>query len=699
MSLPISTILKQLESSPDSIIPILSSLHNDKSILANLSKSETKHLVLRTLNLARSPNVYSKWCGINLLRVVVDNYTVLANEGVSILGQLVKNLESYNETIDIKILNSTVEALNFTANKIRGKPTLTRELLTPRLSNIISLLLEKLHYNPLVVIKSLRILIQAHPTTFRPFGNKLKARLISLLNLPEFVNYPFEVKEVIYETLAFLPVIEKNDPELVWSSQVGSLIKEIVSVLAIYNEFLNIGEDGDLVKLIRRLPTSDETKLLEGLAIDLNDPSTILSVSTKIDILVNLLRVYITSETAFGVKVPIGQIVILSEVISLISLKFLSFKYDVSLDVAQNLVKATILKNQQNILRLLTAMAHTYKGNMLPHLSNILSFLEILLPFRNKKFDLSELLSQEDFHCELLICVEAYLSIVSLIDNTQLLKFVDVALLLVEPRSEQKPPGVLNKQIQHSGKRHNQKKKKAQVTVPLSDLLSHQHLFSEQIPSGTSYSVRKFINAIVTKVNLPPTQHYKIMRYLLIETINAKHYNLEHEVPTELRELLVNAVLNPGFEKISLLPIVSSLIPDDPVLSVFNNPRFPPLAIYLKKQVDDEEYEEEEEDEEDEPELKRRKVDSETEDIEIEEIPLVEVDSTKLFTSSTLDESSVLKFAARTERTERKTTTTTENGVETEVETVVETIEPIEIEIENDEDFEMPEIDIGDESE
>ena len=64
---------------------------------------------------------------------------------------------------------------------IRGKPTLTREILTPKLNSIIGYYFQYLHFAPLLILNSLQTLLKFHPTTFRPFGNKLKTKLINLI--------------------------------------------------------------------------------------------------------------------------------------------------------------------------------------------------------------------------------------------------------------------------------------------------------------------------------------------------------------------------------------------------------------------------------------------------------------------------------------------------------------------------------------
>lgn len=705
MSVPLSLILKELEGSPDSILPIISSLYYDKSILNEISKPDLKHLISRTLNLAKSGNEFNKWCGINLIRVLAGNYNLLANEGVVMFGQLLKNLEDFNGTGNIKILTSTIESLNFLCQKIRGKPTLTREILTPKLGSIITLYTEQLHYHPYLIVKSLKELIKYHPTTFRPFGNKLRNKLVSVVNLKDFNSFPDTLKTAIYETLALLPVIEKTDPENKWESNVHDIIRELHSILNVYNEFLNLGDDGDLTKLLNKLPKYDGgEKLLPDLSIDVNQPSSILQISTRIEILLSLLKVHLTSETPFSIKVPLGLVLVVNEIICSLNLKFVSFRNDIRDDTIKSLIRATTMRNQLNSIKFLKALALTFKGDLLPHLHSILSFLEVLIPFKNKKIDYTDLIANEVFNSELLSCVAVYLSLVSnLGDHSQLLRFVDIALLLVEPRLEN-----TSQEPQNNGSKKIKNKKKNQSAVPLADILSHQHLFAGTISSSTIKAVREFLTVVISTVSLPPTQHYKIMRYLIIEAVNASYYNSEHQIPPDLKTLLVNAVLYPGYEKISLLPIVSSLLPNEPLLSVFNNPRFPPLPVYIKKaDYEDIEMEEEEEEEEEKAEkddemqeslAKRRKVEAESGTGEIDtttSVPetIVEdivIPDKQIFTAKPINGDEIIELPAK------EIVDTIEQVVETipTPRPTTVTATTLVLPEEDDSDFELPEIDI-----
>ncbi|CUM67245.1 uncharacterized protein PRCAT00004938001 [Priceomyces carsonii] len=600
MSLPISVILEDVASigsSARSIIPALSSLYNDASILNNITKSESKHLASRALALSRSANEYEKWCGNNLIRVLAKNFTMLTQEGSKFIGQLIKVLQNLSNTHEIKTFTSAVESLNFVCDQVRGKPTLSREILTPNLPTIIALYLEKLHWNPLLNVRSLLKLLRHHPTTFRPYGDKLKGRLMQLINSIDFDTYPTNLKDAMYETLATLPIIEKTSPEDKWEENINDILRELHSVLTIYQEFLNTGEDQDLVKLMEKIPKFKENhnRSFPTLKIDINHPASLFQISSRVDVLLGMLKYSLTSETQYSVKVPLGNALNAIEAICSMNIRILGFKYDIRDDLVKRSIKTTIIQMQMSALRILKRLADEFKGSMLLHFNRIISFLEILIPFKGKSIDKEQILSNEAFSRLLLTSLESYMSLISSYkESSQIVRFVDVALTLVEPRL-----GGLEMDSDlktNSGKVN--KKRKNQASIPLSDLLSHLHLFLESIPSETVRVVRRLIRIVIRTVQLPPTQHYKVLRYLFIEVTRAKQYSLDKNVPPELRNLLVDAVLFPGFEKVSILPIACNILTNDPLLSVFINPRFPPLPKQITSQEPlEEDFEDEDEDE------------------------------------------------------------------------------------------------------
>ncbi|RCK56691.1 Pre-rRNA-processing protein RIX1 [Candida viswanathii] len=248
----------------------------------------------------------------------------------------------------------------------------------------------------------------------------------------------------------------------------------------VYQEFLNFKDDQDMVNLIKKI-AKPSSKLLADMSIDFNNPGSILKISENVSILVGLLKSYVSVETPFSVRVPLGLILITCEIITTINVKFLSFKGDVRDEQIKKLIKVTLVENYRSVIGLLSQLTTIYQGALVPHIPTIWSFLETLIPYKNKRIVDAEIVESEHF-------------------------------LQSQPYS-----------------------------------------------------------------------------------------------PTRVEGLLVDAVLCPGYEKVSVLPIVSSILgAQSQVLSVFNNPRFPALPKYINSVGDEGIIEEEEEDdEEEEAEVKR----------------------------------------------------------------------------------------------
>jgi len=500
---------------------------------------------------------------------------------------------------------------------------------------------------------------------------------------------------------------------------------------------LNLNDDSDLMELFKKIPQTRESEAqglnfkLASLEIDINKPATIFQISDRVELLLSIMKAYLITETQFSVRVPIGLVLIINEIICSISSKFVPFKKDIRDEKVKKIIKSTTLINQFNSLNLLIELPIKYQGSLIPHLNNILAFLEILIPFSNKRIDYQEVLSNEIFMCKLLDCTGNFLSLVSsLSDASLLIRFIDVALCLVEERTLNSSPASEGKKQNHQANGNKKKnKKKNKESVPLSDLLSHQHLFNETIPSSTLKSIRRFVNIVITKANLPPTQHYRVFRYLIIEATVAKSYNKDQIIPQELKQLLINSVLYPGFEKNSMLPIVTSLLGDDPLLSVFNNPRFPPLPTYITKsglvieegteesETEDEEMEQGnidgslEVDEESESSTKRRKIDTSESSVGGNEqseqklpkvVPEDNKANEKIFTN--VNPELIIQFAETSEKVEdvvpepevTRTEVLTKSSSETSSKSQSAASINVDQDGSDDSDFEMPDIVVGD---
>lgn len=607
MSLPLNVLVKELET-PQSIAPVLRSIKLNIGDLHLQNKSDINHLVSRTINLIQSHSVYNKWFGVTILNVLIENYEILSTHGLKFINALIKVLETTNANTNIKLFTGTVESLNKLCQEIRGKPTLTREILTPKLPIIIQLYLNNIDLNQTLIIQSLTDIMSHHPNTFRPFGNKLNTRLIGLIK-ENFITFPVELKMAIARCYAFLPVIEKSEPENVWGTKLSNIINEIVDILNIFGDLIDINHDEELSKLLSNpefrmndnsgtasSPSQSPLRLLPYLQIDLSQPESLLQLSDNLEVLIYLLVGFITTDTKYCIKLPIGKLIGLVGIIFGFNTNLLPFKRDIREQPTKDLINSILMNVQNHALSIIDSLVFTYQNPVIMYMNDILAVLETAIPMDKRSINSSLVIKYEPFMTHLLSTTSNLIKLVQLYQEPQqLIRIVDMALLLVEPRVS------LNTSNDHgtngnssNGGTKQKSKKKNTSAVPMADLLSHSHLFNSQIPFDTNKIVRSFVNSIITRTELPLTQYYKIMRYIIVETVNSINYSHNNNIPSELKDLLINAVIYPGFEKVSILPIVSHILGDDPLISVFNNPRFPPLPILIKGGGIDDNYQESE---------------------------------------------------------------------------------------------------------
>ncbi|EDK40070.2 hypothetical protein PGUG_04168 [Meyerozyma guilliermondii ATCC 6260] len=592
--LPLAVILSELQE-PKTIVPVLSSLRSGSPVWSNISGPDQKHLVSRTLNLTRSSIQFRRWFGINVIRVLADNYKIMAGDGSQIIGQLLKLLEQCNQFTSAVYFKSLVECIDHVCDSIRGKPTMTRELLTPNLPAIIGLYLEKFSHDPAYLVSRLAPYIRAHPTTFRPFGNKLRSKIMETILSPAFSNFPDSSKDIFCNTLSTLCAVEKIEPEERWSSDLFSLIGELSNTLEIYGEFLNFEDDAELGKLLKKIPRSSSGESeFPSLSIDINDPSSFYSLPERLDILLRLIRGYLSAPTSFVAKVPLGIIALVVEAVLSINSRFIPFKREIRDESTKQIIRNTLQCAHSSALGLLKVLPSIFRGSLVPYMRRILGLLETLIPMKKKSLDTDQIVANEQFICLVLDCVACNISLVSYYqDSTGLVRLIDAAMAIVQPRSSSNTSSNTANTISSNGK-----KKKKQASVPLADVLSHQHLFNISVSESTTNHVQSFVNTLISCADLPSAQHNKVCKFVIVEAVKASHHIQEGTVPKQLRNLLVNAVLHPGFETTSILPIVCSILKEDELLSVFRNPRFPPVLKAVEVKEEEEEEEEEEESEE-----------------------------------------------------------------------------------------------------
>lgn len=606
MSLPLLAVIGELKQTPASIVPILQTLHAENAAISSISKVDLKHLTSRSIGLLNKHEPHSLWCGVNIINVLIDNSVILTSEGSVIFLALLKvwtTPEARNETIS----RSIVECLDKLCRNIRGKPTLTREVLTPNLGPLFTAYLERLAETPSLIVPSLQTLIIEHPTTSRPFGNKIKAKILEIIALDLFMTFPTTLRSSMCSLLARLTVIEKDGPEKHWAQDLNRIISNIARTLSIYLSILSISEDDDNSRALKELSNLDTTEIFGLLHIDINEPMSFFSISTRVALLLELLKGYLLLRTSFAVVVPIGQIISILDVAFAINTKFVQFKRELRDETAKKYIQITLIRIHQSALDVLTALPDHFSLSLVPHMANVLASLELLIFLQKNRIDSEKVLANEQFMCDIVACTSSYLALTSYIkDFSQVSRIVDLALFLVEPRvvATAKADVSSNSVPRHSKSARKNAKKNGPVV--LADLLSHEHLFRKRVPDATRLIVLEFFTNIIRKSPVAPTQYNKIIKFIVIEAVQLKGKSKYGTIPKEVKDVLVAALLHPGSNSASIYSIASS-IASSPLLSLVQNPRFPPLPIMVRNNAQDVE-EEESEEEYEQPVAKKQKL-------------------------------------------------------------------------------------------
>jgi pre-rRNA-processing protein RIX1 len=631
--IPIAVILSLLEQpKPEEVQYVLKSLYLSQSTVSKASKSEINHLTSRIGNLLNSNDDHSKWYGCHLVQVIATNPIILSTSGQNYIVSLLKIIND-SKTIPVNLKNASL-ALNTVMKGIRGKPVLTREILTPNLPNIISSLIEKLEKDIVTILPILQTLTLKNTTTFKPFLSKFEAKLIKLLGKENFGTFDKSLQKQVSTCFAYTNLVSQNHqqqqqsghaiqalPDDQWRVKIFQILSELSSVIEIYDNLIELKEEADLVELLALLSSkySDSKNFIfPFLKIDLSRPITILSISKRINVLIQLLIAFITSPTPFPLRIPLGTIVNAGNLLSSLSLNYIPFKRELSRDEDIKKIISNDVTNSQSIgAELIYEITLNYKRLVLPHLKSILSCLEVAIPVEKTKLKANSKVIKVDeefalsIESELLQVIQSSVELFKIADGVTeydlVNKLIDVSILLLKKR---KPlDGLLDKQENKHQEQTNQQKnkknkKRSKDATPLSDILSHSALFELEPPSHTISVILNLFEIILkkfTKVSI--NSRLKVVKYIISQSVKQTSNN--GYINVQLVRLLETIVLFPGEGEVySFLPIIKRLLPNSEKLSLLTNPRFPPLDVKYKVKKQDisqieEDYDEEEEEEDD----------------------------------------------------------------------------------------------------
>lgn len=622
MSLPLTAVIAELKQTPKSAVPILLTLHAEIDSLSTISKVDLKHLTSRTIGLLKKHEPHSIWCGVNIINVLIDSSVVLNGEGSLFFLSLLKVWTSPEAKGEL-ITSSIVECLNKLCKNIRGKPTLTREVLTPNLGPLLSAYLERMLEYPELIVPSLQILILEHPTTSRPYGNKIKTKLLEFISQETFMWFPQKLRSSIASLLASLTVIEKEGPEKFWAQDVNRIISNLSSTLNIYSNFLSISEDDDTNRVLKELGEIDSTEIFSPLHIDINEPTSILCISTRIALLLELFKGYLFLPTSFAVSIPIGQVIAILDLAFSINTKYVPFKREMRDVAAREYVDISLLRTHQSALEILAMLPAQFSSSLIPHLVNIFASLELLIFLQKNHIDRGKVLKYESFSCAIVSTTTRFLALTAYVKDFSLLsRIVDLALILVEPRAATSIDTSTKSMATNHSKSAKKNARKG-GSSGIADLLSAEHLFKRNVPAATRSIALEFFAAVIKKSPVASTQYNKLIKFIVTEAVQLRDKSKYASISKDINDLLVAALLHPGANSASIYSISSS-ITSSALLSLVQNPRFPPLPTKVKNVVISEELESE--DEIVEPQNKKQKLVNVETRFEVSE-PVVSVDT------------------------------------------------------------------------
>ncbi|CCH42408.1 Pre-rRNA-processing protein [Wickerhamomyces ciferrii] len=749
--IPLAVILSLLDNPEASTLSyILKSLYQSKHTITKASKSEINHLIAKTTNLLNSKNGLKRWYGSHVVQILAMNPIILTNGGT---GFIVALLKIINE-IGVPVINFTNAALGLDKliQGIRGKPVLTREILTPNLPNIISSLIENLNKDLYTVLPILKKLLFKNTTTFKPFINKFETKLNSLL-INNFHNVDESLKSDIVQSYAYLNLVKPSQnsnqggqnvqslPDDQWRLKIFKILDELRSTVLIYDNLVELKNDRDIQDLLNQLPENESnTKdyIFPFLQIDLTEPITVIQISQRIEVLSHLIIAFLTSPTPFALRIPLGLVIQSSILLLSISPNYIPFQKDVGRnDELKKIITNDLAKTQSHGSMILYEITKTYKKLVLPHLESILSSLEVVIPIKNEKGSKRVKINQDSclaIEPELLLILKTTVELMKQfqgINDLDLInKLIDVSILFLQKRTPL--DDLLEKQDQkqqqsQSQNKSQKKKTKNKDSTPLSDVLSHAELFELNAPKETVNIIQGFFEVVIKRIpNLTPNSRIKIVKYVISTATLEK--STRGLISDKLTRLLEAIVLYPSEgETYSILPIAKRLLSNNEVLSLLTNPRFPPLETKFKQSQIQEQVEEQEDEDEDEeivdaePQIIEEPKHLEVSDViqeatKTKQVPISEQETKQSMVFKKNDEikdKTVLTFASEQSKTEseeesaNKTRSLEEKDDDEDtpskrMKIISEGSKTVQIpenkigeEEESDSDFEIPNIDIG----
>lgn len=613
--LPLTALAKQLEycEGPQFQL-ILRKLTLPAYIDEQLLKSELPLVATKIHKLLRSSQDYDVWKGCHA-SVVLCSYNPLALcvHGGQLLTTIYSRLEqkteyhsASSETFSEKlILKSLTFALSTLMDLMRGKPTLSRENLVPKLKTIIPCLIGLTAVEPELCLPILKELLLRNSTTFRPYANKYRQVLSKLIS-QDYGNLDTNVRVLVCENYAYLHLIKlqaqnsqdehqahhKPFHDETWRIGILSILDQFRPILELFDEVLDLDHDPDLKSLLKSLqydsfyptdlPTFD--KLLPGLKIDLNEPMTLWQIPQRLNLLIDILSPFLSLPTPYAVRIPLGACISVFESLLGMTRNFIPLKREIRRDAELVSVIYDVLSHVQfSGVRLLDVLVRNFGKCCLSMLPSILGSLEFFIPLqlKSKSIDIERCKSMKGEFFQYFQLLNSIFSGIGyqLQELDFLQKLVEIALSLSEDENLVNlltNEGPAKTQTNKVGK----KQRKDNSVGALSDMYTHADQFILKTSLDWYDEINLFLCGLLRNFRLPSSQQVKIIRYCVQTSLGWKQQ--VGKIPQSFVKLLRAIVIYPGNERVSILPIAASLLKgsSDEVFDLLCHPRLPMNLVH-----------------------------------------------------------------------------------------------------------------------
>ncbi|KAL3231777.1 Pre-rRNA-processing protein RIX1 [Nakaseomyces bracarensis] len=622
--LPVTVLAKQLpDATGHEFQNILKLLRSQKYVDEKLLKTDLALLVTKIQKLLNSHASYDIWKGAHAATVICAyNPLVLMIHGGKLLDIVYQKFETKvsqrsTNSLDAQghvVLKSLLDCLSIIMDLMRNKPSLSRESLVPKLKAVIPTLINLSQYEPASTLPIIRTLMFKHTTTFKPFVNKLRSVLVHQLT-KNFDSFNKDTQRLICDSYAYLHLAKAQTTKQVdehsahhktfqdenWVKGLISILAEFKPLVELCGEILDFSQEVEINNLLSRLPEFSDIEghnsIFPTLSLDMNEATTLFAIPQRLAVLSSLLTSFISLPTSYTIRIPMDRLNILCEVLLSMTPKLVPMKRELRRDNELTVTIQIMLSRVQFIgVQLYDSMTKQFGRLCLTYSRDILYSLSLFIPFKPKTTNIDYKRCVELKHDFIVI----YQIIQELMkgmghqyhDVNILLQLVDIGLYLTEDNS------LIENVFQSQRENNSQqaggvktKSKKDTKKGTLSDLFVNSSQFTLSCDESTYNVINVFLTNLVANQKLPTSQMTKITKYAITSSVYYKQST--GTIPTTFTDLLRTLVIQPGNERISILPMAVTLLKDtaDNVFDMLCHPRLPMSIIHhaeMKNEVTDE---------------------------------------------------------------------------------------------------------------